>query len=164
MSVDAGNYYILAVSRCLDRFVDLAVCIALCLSLALVVILLTSAQAELDFASAVLIEIYRQRDQRQALLGLNCSVQFVDFLSVHQKSAHSKRINIVSVALLIRRYVHARHDQFALACDLGIALLDADAALADRFDLGARQHDACLVTLLDEIVMEGFLVIRYYFS
>ena len=133
-------------------------------SLTLVVILLTSAQSELHFASAVLIEIDRQRYQGQALLRFDGAVELVYLLLMHQKSARSQRVDIVPVALLVRRYMHACHDEFALARYLGITLLDAHTALADGLDLSPCEHDARLITLLDEIVVKGLLVIRYYLS
>ena len=60
--------------------------------------------------------------------------------------------------------MHAGDDELALACDLGVALFDADRALADRFDLGAGQNDARFKTFLDEKIVERFLVIRNYFT
>ena len=60
--------------------------------------------------------------------------------------------------------MHARHDEFALARYLGVALLDAHAALADGLDFSPCQHDARLITLFDEIVVKGLLVIRNYLS
>ena len=153
----------LPVAGCFDRFVNLAVGVALCLSFTLVVILFTAAQTELDLASAVLIEIDRERYEGQALLGLYCAIELVDLFFVHQKSADAERVNIVPVALLVRRNMHTRHHKFTFAGDLGIALLDTDAALAYRLDLSTGEHDAGLEAILDKVVVVCFLVIRDYF-
>lgn len=154
----------LAVSGFLDSLVDLPVCRALRFCITFIVILLAPAETKLDLAAAVLVEIYRKRDKCKTLLRLESSVQLAYLFAVHQKSAHSERINIVSVALLIRRNMHACDYELTLAGDLGKALLDTDSAPADRFDLSTCEYDACLVSFLDEIIVEGFLVIRDHFS
>ncbi len=152
-----------AVSRSLDRLVHTPLRGLFGLRLALVVILFAPAESELYLAPAVFIEIDRKRDQSETLLRLESAVELEDLFFVHQKSAHSERVDIVPVALLIRRDVHACDDQLAFAGDLGIALLDTDAASADRLDLSTCENDARLIAFLDEVVVEGFLVISNYF-
>ena len=56
--------------------------------------------------------------------------------------------------------MHACQHELALACDLGVAFLDAAGALADRFDLGSGQNNARFKAVLDDVIVECFLVIR----
>lgn len=153
-----------AVAGSLDGFVHLALSIAFGISLSLVVEFLTSGETELHLAAAVFIEIDRERDQSESLLGLDGAIELVDLLLVHQQSAHSKRVGIESVALFVGCDPHTGYDELAFISDLSVALLDADAARAYRLDLGTRQYDARLKTLLDRIIVERFLVVRYYFT
>ena len=119
---DERNVSVSSVARCLDCFVYLAFCRSFGLTFTLVIVLLAAAEAELDLAPSVLIKVDRERYEGQSLLGLNCSVKLIDLFAVHQKSTHSERVDVVAVALLIRRNVHSRNNEFTLAGDLGIAL------------------------------------------
>ncbi len=158
----SGPLY-LSVPGGFDGFVHLALGSAPGFAFAFVVILLAPAEPEFYLAPPVLIEIDGKGDERQTLLGLDGPVELADLLFVHQKSAHSERIYIVAVALLIRRYMHSGHHELTFAGDLGITLFDTDAALTDRLDLGTGEDYTGFISLFDEIVVECLLVIRDYF-
>lgn len=153
-----------SISGRLDGFVHFALSIALSLGFALVIVLFTTCKSELDLTSSVFIKINRQRYQGQTLLRFDNAVQFVYLFFMHQKSADPERIDIVAVSLLVRSYVHAGQHEFAFARDLGITLLDAAGALTDRLDLGSGQYYARLKTVLDDVIVERFLIIRDYFA
>ena len=153
----------LSVAGGLDGFVHLALGVAPGFAFAFVVILLAPAEPELYLAPPVLIEIDGKGDERQTLLGLDSTIELADLLFVHQKSAHSERVYIVTVTLLIRRYVHSGHHELTFVGDFGITLFDTDAALTDRLDLGTCEDYTGLIPFFDEIVVECFLVICDYF-
>ena len=83
---------------------------------------------------------------------------------MEQKPSGPERVDIESVALLVRSDVHSGHDKLALAGYLSIALLDADTAFPDRLDLCSGKYDTSLITLFDKIVMKSLLVIRDDFA
>ena len=60
--------------------------------------------------------------------------------------------------------MHACQNQLAFACYLGVTLLDAAGALTDRLYLGAGQHDTRFKAVLNDVIVERLLVIRYYLT
>ena len=83
---------------------------------------------------------------------------------MHKQSTNSERIHVETVALLVWRDVHAGYDELAFICNLGVTLLDANAAFSDGLYLGPCQNYAHLKTFLDVEIVERFFIIRNYFS
>ena len=153
-----------SISGRFDGFVHFALGIALRLGFALVIVLLTTCKPELNLTPSVFIKINRQRYQGQTLLRFDNAVQFVYLFFMHQKSADSERIDIVAVSLLVGSYMHAGQYELTFARDLGVALFYAAGSIADRFDLSSGQYYTCLKTVLDDVIVERFLIIRDYLA
>ena len=94
------------------RTLNIALCVTFCHILALVMELLTFTQADLHLDVGTL-EIKGQRDQRIALL-FHQTKQPQDLFFVHQQSAHTQRILIEDVTLLIRADMHLLDQQLTV--------------------------------------------------
>ena len=149
-----------SISGRLDGFVHFAPSIALSLGFALVIVLFAPCQPELDFAPAVFIKINRQRYQGQSLLCFDNAVQFVYLFFMHQKSADPERVYVIAVSLLVWSDMHACQNELTFAGDLGITFLDAAGTFPDRFYFSTGQDYSRLKTVLDDVIVERFLIIR----
>ena len=76
---------------------------------------------------------------------------------MHEQLALAPRLVVLAVAVRVGRDVCANQPHFAVA-DQGKAILQVGVAGADRLDLRAREHDASLDRVFDDIVMAGLAV------
>ncbi len=124
---------------------------------ALIIQFFSSAQAELDLDPRAL-EIDRKGYQGQPLLLLEGAEQAHYLPFVQQKAAHAVWVTVKNVALIVGGNVHSVDEHFA-PVDVAPRVLQVDIALTYRFDLGAKQLNACLEALLDKVVVIGFFVV-----
>lgn len=123
--------------------------------LALVVKLLASAKPQLDFYESVL-EVDFERNERIAFL-LDFSAEFVYLGFVEQKFACAARVNVVVTAHFVGRNMCAEHKNFAVF-DYDKTVSEVDRSEANGFDLTPHKHYACLVGVLNKIIVIGFFV------
>jgi hypothetical protein len=113
-------------------------------------------QLELD---AALGKMQVERHQRIAAL-LDLADEPADLLGMHEQLAGAGRIGRE-----VRGHRRQRTDVCAdqkqlFALDDDVALADLRPAAADRLDLPAFERDACLVALLDEVIVERLAVLH----
>src|SRR5471032_3412444 len=149
-----------ATSRHEARTLALPVAVLECL--ALVVRLLALRERDLDLGAALAVEIDLQRHDRAAL-ALDRADQLADLGLVQQQLARPLGLVVVAVARRIKRNVGV--DQPRLAALLGdIRLGDRAAAAAQRLHLCARQLQARLEGLFDEVVEPRFAVLGHHLA
>ena len=125
--------------------------------LPLVVGLLASRQGDLHLGAAVL-EVQRQRDEREPLLA-HLRLDLVDLGAVQQQLAPAADLVVGPGPLGVRRDVHLVQEHLTVL-DLGEAVDERRPAGAQRLDLGALEDDAGLVGVLDVVVVARLLVLR----
>ncbi len=126
---------------------------------ALVVKFLASAKTEFDFHESVL-KIDFERNERIPFL-LDFAAKFVDFRAVEKKFSGAARVDVVVTAHFVGRDMRAEHKNFAVF-DYDETVAKIDRALPYGFDLATDERNACLVGVLDEIVVIGFFVCCNY--
>ena len=120
--------------------------------LPLVVELLALGQTDLQLGPGV-FEVEGEGDQGVPVL-LDLLVEPQDLPLVHQELPGTAGVLVEDIALLIGADVHAVDRQLPVLGD-AVGVLQVHVAQADGLDLGARQGDARLVLLLDEVVVIG---------
>src|SRR5690606_30671096 len=124
--------------------------VALLDRLALVVGLLALGQRQLDFRPPFAVEIDAERDQRHAL-ALDRADHLLDLALVEQQLARPLRLVVEAVAVAELGDVGVDQPSLA-AAHFGVALGDRALARSQTLHLGARERDARLERLLDEIL------------
>src|SRR3546814_13475499 len=104
-----------------------------------------------DWSSDVCASDLLQRDQGDAL-ALYRPEQLVEFTPVDQQSARAERLVIARAGLLVFRNMAVDQIEAAVLRS-GVGFVEAYAALAQRLDLAAFQHDAGLDHLVDEVIV-----------
>ena len=135
--------------------VDGALGIAFCNVIAFVIQLFTFAQSQFHLDPGI-FKVQGKRNQCQTFL-LKRSIQLENFTLVHQHLARTNRVLVKDVALFIGGNMHLLDKQFPVL-NVTPAVLEVDLSLAQRFDLGTKQFDAGLVSLLYKIVMSCFSI------
>ncbi|MCY1452596.1 hypothetical protein D9M71_695260 [compost metagenome] len=99
-----------------------------------------------------------QRHQRIAAL-LDLADQLLDLVGLEQQLARAHRIGLdVGGGALQRADMGADQEHLGVAHD-HVAFLDLYAVRADRLHFPAFQHDPGLISLFDEVVEKGLLVV-----
>src|SRR4051812_34791841 len=125
--------------------------------LALVPRLLALGEGDLDLRPAV-VEVQREGNDGQALLR-HLPVELGDLVAVQQQLALAPRGVVGPGALGVLGDVH-RVEPGLAALDVHEAVDEGRATLAQRLHLGAREHQAGLVGVLDVVVVARLLVLR----
>src|SRR5215472_3917360 len=140
-----------------DGALHLALRVGLGKRLALVVLALAAAEPDLDLG-VVAREVHAQRDQRVAALA-DLADQARDLLRVQQQLARPPRLVVDVAALRVGADVDVLQPRLA-PVDAHVAVGQVGPAGPERLHLGAGQHQARLVALVDEVVVEGAAVDR----
>src|SRR3954447_9274162 len=149
---------VLAAAAPRQRALHLALGLLLGQRLPLVVAALAAGQRNLDLGPAVL-EVERDRHQGDAaLLGLADETQ--DLGAVQQQLALAARLVVGPGPLGVLRDVHASEPQLAVA-DVRVAVDQVRVAGAQRLHLGAGEHQAGLVDVVDVVVVTRLAVLRH---
>ena len=77
---------------------------------------------------------------------------------MHQQTAGTQGVLVKNISLFIGADVHPMHVHLTVLGDAE-GIFQVHMALTDRLDLGARQLDACLVLILDKIIVVGLAVL-----
>lgn len=139
--------------------VDIAVCLTLGVAVALVVKLLTDAKSNFHFNSASR-EIKGEWNESVSLAS-DETEELEYLLFVHQELFWAKRIAVKDVALLVRADVNAVCEHLAVI-NAAKGILEVDSSAPNALDFGAEKLDSRLVGVLDEVIVAGFFVLRYY--
>src|SRR5688572_14750526 len=135
----------------------LALPLAVLLGIALVVLLLALGEANGELHAALAV-VQVQRHQGVAAL-LDLADELGDLVGIEQELAGAGGIGVhVGGRGGQGAHVHA-DDEGLLALQHHIGLLDLHPPGADRLDLPPLEHEARLVALLDEVVVERLLVV-----
>src|SRR5215831_12803165 len=136
----------------------LAIPIALFPALALVVQLLALGEAKLDLDQPSSVEIELERHDRHPL-PLYRAHKAIKLTLVQQELARSRRLMVGASALGILGNMSV--DQIELAASFigRISICDVGFAGAQRFHLGAGEHQASLELALDRVVEAGLAVL-----
>ena len=125
--------------------------------LAAILLLFSSRESQFDLGPSAL-EVELQRDDGERL-GLGLVVEVFYLVSVHEKFALAIRIvTAESHCEGPRGYVHLEEPEFTVV-DSRVRVGDLGVALAQRFHLGASQHDAAL-ECLENLVVEAGAAVR----
>src|SRR5690606_33636069 len=152
LAVRRVNLHLLAAAH---RAPCLEVVLPLAQRLTLVPLTLASREGDLDLGPPV-EEVQRERHDRQALLA-HARVQARDLLAVQQELALASRGVVGPRALRVLGDVHALEPRLT-AVDGHEAVDERGPTRTQRLDLGAGEHDACLVDVLDRVVVPRLAV------
>jgi len=127
----------------------------------LVVLSFASGQTEFDFGPSVL-EVYLQRDQRQAAL-FDASDEPPNLCAAEQEFAGTFGVVVVPAARVVRADVHVVQPDLALL-HLGEAVLYVRASLTEGLHLRSLKDKAGLHGLQDAVIMSGASVLDKHSS
>ena len=130
--------------------------VALFFRIALVVHFLALGQADFGLDPTTLV---MQIERHEGVSGaFDLADQAIDLCRVQEEFARSRRVGFdVGRSFGERRDVHAEDEEFAVP-DQDVGLFDVRPSCADGLDLPAFECEPSLELLLDEVVVEGFLV------
>ncbi|QTK79100.1 hypothetical protein AT6N2_C1334 [Agrobacterium tumefaciens] len=136
----------------------LPVPVAFLLGLALVVQLLALGERQFQLCAALVVEVDLQGHQRHAF-AIDAGAQAVDLALVQQQFPAAARLMVEAVGLQIFRQMGIDEPDF-IALVRGIGFGNIRLAFAQRLDLGAGQHQSCLIGVDDFVVEPGLAVFR----
>src|SRR5215210_7361464 len=140
----------------LQRALDLAAGVAILQVAALVALFLAARDRQLDLDAAV-SEVEPRRDEGQALLA-DRAVQRIDLAAVQEELARAGRVVVRAVALVVHGDLRADEPRLAVA-DLCERLGERRAPVAQRLHLGARERDAGLDAVEEDVVVARTAVV-----
>ena len=85
--------------------------------------------------------------------------QLVDLLPVQQQLPRAERLMVHDITVAVWTDVAMVQENLSVI-DRRIAVLEIDATVAERFDLGPSQHDTGFQLFLDEVVVIGLAISR----